>query len=132
MSTLALIVVNGQADNYAARFNGGKLECRTGTKPATPETAAAGTLIASITLANPAFPSAVNGQVVMNATPSGGTAVAAGTITWGRFYNSSNGALEDVTITEAGGGGNLIITQATLAISDPVDISSFSHTVPTE
>jgi hypothetical protein len=130
MSTLSTVVVNGQADDYAARFDGGTLKCYTGSPPASPQAAATGTLIVTITLANPAFGSAAAGVVTMNATPGAVAAVAAGTVGWGRFLTSGAAALEDVTIGVAGSGADLITTKAAPAVDDEVDIVSFTHTVP--
>src|SRR5687767_6254900 len=81
----------------------GKIEIRTGTRPANPNTAATGTLLATVTLIDPAFGAAATGAATL-ADPVAVTAVATGTATWCRFLDSNNNAVMDGDVTATGGG----------------------------
>ncbi len=91
--------VNAEATAVVALLNGGKLRLYTGTQPATADTAAAGTLLAELTFANPAIsgsPSA--GVATLAALTADGSANADGTPTWFRALKSDDTPVFDGTV----------------------------------
>lgn len=80
-----------------------KLEIRDGTQPADPQTAATGTVLATVDLANPAAGGAASGQAVIT-DPAPVTGSAAGVATWARFYDRNGTAVMDCDVTGTGGG----------------------------
>lgn len=107
----------------------GTIQIRSGTRPAGPATAATGTLLATVTLADPAFGSATNG--VVNLTdPASVTAVADGTATWCRFLDSSGTAVMDGRVTATGGGGDLTLATTTISTGLTIDITGGTLTQP--
>lgn len=81
---------NAAADGLTALFDAGtgRVNVYTGAKPATPQTAAIGTLLATLTLATDAAGAASAGVAIFNAITSDTTADASGTAGWFRVYNS--------------------------------------------
>lgn len=107
----------------------GKIEVRTGTQPATPETAATGTLLATIVLGDPSYGAPATG-VITGADPAPVTAVASGTATWCRQLDSTGAAVLDGDVTATGGGGYLQLATTTLSTGLSVDVTSLSLTQP--
>lgn len=116
-------------DSVTALLNSGTVEIRTGSQPASANTAASGTLLGTLTLNATAFGAATTASpsvATANAITSDTAADATGTAGWFRAYRSSgNGgaAVVDGSITLSGGGGDMIfddtavITGGTLAFS---------------
>lgn len=77
----------------------GYVEIRSGTQPATVSDAATGTVLATITLQDPALSAAAdqnpNGRCTLNGTPADSSADATGTAAWGRVYDSAGNAVFD-------------------------------------
>lgn len=115
-----------------ALADGGYVEIRTGARPATPETAAAGTLLATLTFGTPAFgdPTSSGGNAVSvaNAITEDSSADATGTATWFRVYASDDTALWDGDCGTSGSDMNLVTTDITAG--QPVQISSWTLTQP--
>ena len=107
----------------------GTLQIRTGTKPANPNTAATGTLLATVTLVDPAFGAAAAGVATL-ADPGAVTAVADGTAGWFRALDSTGAAVMDGTVTATGGGGDLTLATVTITTGLSVDITGGTITVP--
>ena len=116
-------------DLFDAGSGAGKIEIRDGTRPATPNTAATGTLLATVTLIDPAFGSASSGAATL-ADPASVTGVAAGTATWFRGMDSNNAAVIDGNVTATGGGGDLTLSTTTISVGLTVDITGGTITVP--
>jgi hypothetical protein len=93
---------NTQIAALGAIFNGGKLQIRTGSQPASPNDAATGTLLVEINLPNPAFGAASGGSISKSGTWSN-IAVASGTAGWARFISSDTTKTMDCTVAESGG-----------------------------
>lgn len=135
-------VRNAAADAATGVFDGGtgRVNIYTGSKPATPATAATGTLLATLSLNSDAADPAVNGTADFNAITSDTTADASGTAGWFRIYNSdetapgsAGGATDnriDGTCSGPGGGGDLEFDDDAIVAGGTVAISSFSITVP--
>lgn len=114
---------NARADAHCALLNGGTRELRTGAPPANPQTAASGTLIATLTYGATAYGAASNGVAASNAIAN---ATASGTGTIGHYRDKTSGgtAVCDGTVTGTGGGGDMtldnpaIVTAQTLTVAN--------------
>lgn len=107
----------------------GTLKIYSGTQPANADTTPAGTLLATVAWADPAFGAASSG-VATATDPAGVTGAAAGTA--GCFLvEDSNGAnVWDGTVTATGGGGDLTLSTTTISVGVTVDITAFTYTQP--
>lgn len=103
------------------------IEIRSGSKPATPETAASGTLLVSITLSG-SF-SATSGTLTA-ADPGAVSPTAAGTAGYFRVKTSGGTAKIDGTVTATGGGGDMQLGSTTISTGVPVDLGAPSFTMP--
>lgn len=117
---LATATRNANADATAARFDAGSgaatIEIRTGGKPANPQAAATGTLLATFTLNDPAFGAAVTGTATLDITPALSTnAVAAGTAGWFRAKDSAGATVLDGMAGAAGAGIDLVLSNPVIA-----------------
>lgn len=121
ISALALLLDAGSG--------AGKIEIRSGTRPATPGDTATGTLLATVVLGDPAFGSASSGVVTL-ADPAAVTGVASGTATWFRAMDSTNAAVMDGKITATGGGGDLTLATTSISSGLTVDITGGTLTQP--
>lgn len=108
----------------------GYIEIRTGAQPATPNTAATGTLLATLPLSDPAFGAAATGVITANAITPDSTADASGTAGWFRAYDSSGAAVIDGTVTVSGGGGDMILSSVNVIAGGVVTVSSWTITMP--
>lgn len=116
-------------DLLDAGSGAGTMQIRTGTKPATPNTAATGTLLATVTLVDPAFGAASSGVATL-ADPGAVTAVADGTAGWFRALDSTGAAVFDGTVTATGGGGDLTLATTTVTIGLSIDVTGGTVTMP--
>lgn len=115
----------------------GVLRIYTGSQPATPATSASGTLLAEVTLNDPAFGSAVAGVATLSVSPalSDASANNSGTAGWCRFLDSTEAAATglgviDGAVTATSGGGMLELSSTTVTSGNPVNITSGTITVP--
>lgn len=106
---------------------GAIIEIRSGAKPATPETAASGTLLVSIPISG-SFTSA--GGVLTAADPAAAAPAASGTAGHFRLKKSGGTAVLDGTVTAAGGGGDLQLGSTTVTTGVNVDLGVPTITVP--
>lgn len=131
---LAVASRNAAADAVVDRLDGGPaaatIDVRTGTQPATADDAATGTLLVTITLADPAFGSAASGAALVASTPRSGTAVATGTAGWFRAKDSTGATVFDGAVTVTGGGGDLTLATTSVVSGADVRITSGSYTQP--
>jgi len=104
----------------------GKLEIRSGTRPAGPDSPATGTLLATVTLQQPSF--TISGGTATLADPDPVTAVADGEATWFRIYDGDNTPLMDGKVGTSGADLNLATTALTTGLS--VDITGGTLTEP--
>lgn len=103
------------------------IELRTGAKPATPETAASGTLLVTIPVTG-SFSSS-NG-VLSAADPGSVLPTAAGTAGHFRLKKSGGAAVMDGTVTATGGGGDMQMGSTTVTMGVPVDLGVPTINVP--
>ena len=90
----------------------GTIKIYSGSQPATPATAASGTLLATVTLPSPAFGS------------------ASGTAGWARFADGAGTTRFDGDVTVTGGGGVVTLSSTSLTSGAPVDITGGTWTEP--
>jgi hypothetical protein len=119
-----LALLNAGTTNAA-----GKLEIRSGTQPADPQTTATGTVLATVVLANPAAGSASSGAATIT-DPASVTASATGTATWARAYDRDNNAVFDCDVTATGGGGSITLSSTSLSSGVSVDLGAITYTQP--
>jgi hypothetical protein len=130
-SSLSDTAANAEANALAALCNGGTIKYYTGTQPITANTAVTGAnvLLASATLPNPAFPSAVAGVLTANAIPT----VAAGTSGECSFARilESNGTtvVMDVAVGETGSGAGIIFSNTAINSGQTIAFTSFTYNV---
>lgn len=119
---------NGVVDLVDAGAGAGYVEIRTGSAPASPQVAATGTLLATVTLNDPAYGDAATGVCTLDVTPEPtGTAVATGTAGWARFYDSSANAVFDGACATSGAAVNLATTSIVAGVQVPVTSGSYTQ-----
>lgn len=126
---------NAMVDAVAARADAGSgpavIEIRTGSQPASADDAATGTLLATITCADPSFTAAVSGVAALDTDPVlSTTGVAAGTAGWFRLLDSTGATVLDGSVTATGGGGQLELSTTTISVGLTVQVTSGSITMP--
>jgi hypothetical protein len=116
-------------DLVDAGSGAGKIRIYTGTQPAGPDTAVgAQTLLAEVTLSDPAFGSASTGVATLAGTPLSATGVAAGTAAWFRMLDSNNVAILDGAVGTSGAELNLNTT--TISVGLTVTVTACTVTMP--
>ncbi|MGW5556858.1 hypothetical protein ACWER9_06500 [Micromonospora sp. NPDC003944] len=108
----------------------GTIKVYSGSQPATGDTAESGTLLATFTLADPAFSSASSGVATLAGTPRSTTGVGAGTAGWFRAEDSTGANVLDGSVTAAGGGGELELSTTTISVGLTVELTSGAVTMP--
>jgi hypothetical protein len=105
----------------------GKLRIYTGAQPATPATAATGTLLVEIALNDPATDTAASGgSASLDVSPAvSGVAVASGTAGYARLLDSNNNALIDAAIP-----ADLSIDNSSIVLGGTVSVSSLAIAQP--
>lgn len=120
---------NGIIDLFGDYFNGGVIEVRTGSQPASANNAASGTLLGTINIPATAFAAPGSGSVAKTGTWSG-TAAASGTAGWARMRNSGDTIRLDGTVTTSGGGGQFIINNTSVVSGGDMSVSTGTLTMP--
>lgn len=114
-----------------AGVGAGKIELRTGSQPASANDAASGTLLATWTLADPAWGSPSTGAAALDATPViTTTAVAAGTAGWFRMMDSANATVIDGSAGGPGSGAQLILDNPVVAVDQTLNLTAGTMTQP--
>lgn len=114
-----------------ADVGAGTIQIRTGAQPATGNDAASGTLLATVTLADPAWSGPAVGVMTLDTTPVLSTVgVAAGTAGWFRMLDNSGDSIMDGSVTGTGGGGDLELNTTTISIGLTVEITAGTLTMP--
>ena len=123
---------NAIIDGHRVNFDGGTLEIYSGTEPATADDAITGTTLVSITLPNPAFNAAANGESTKAGTWSA-AASAAGTATHYRLMNSAGTIVAQGPViqgTAPVADGDLALDNTNIASGQTVTINSFTLKSP--
>jgi hypothetical protein len=102
------------------------LRLRTGAPPATVATADSGTIVAEMTLPADWMAAASGGTKAKSGTWQDASANAAGTVAHFRIYTSGGVAKLQGTVTATGGGGDLTLDSATVALGQVVTITGFT------
>ena len=108
----------------------GYIEIRTGAIPASPQTAATGTLLATLSFSLPAFGNFNNGTTTSNPISEDTSVDATGVAGYFRFYDRDGNAVLDGEISITGGGGDLQFDNVNFIIGGVVSISSITVTMP--
>lgn len=103
------------------------IEIRSGSKPATPETAASGTLLVTVAISG-SF--TASGGSITSADPASANPGASGTAGYFRLKTSGGTAILDGTVTATGGGGDMTLGSTSINTGVPVDLGVPSFTVP--
>jgi hypothetical protein len=122
-------MVDALVDLLDAGAGAGTVQIRSGSRPSLPSDAATGTLLQTTTLADPAFGASASGTSALT-DPASSNAVASGTASWFRAFDSNGVAYFDGSVTATGGGGDLTLTTTTIVSGQPVDITGGSITMP--
>jgi len=107
----------------------GKIRIYSGSIPATPETAASGTLLAELTLSDPCG-TVSSGVLTFLAITQDSSADATGTAGYFRCLDSDNTAIFDGDCSVTGGGGTLQLNTTSIVSGGPVLITAFTMTIP--
>ena len=121
-------VVDGLADTFAGYFDSGVLEIRDGTQPADADTAASGSVLASITLPATAFGASSAGAVAKAGTWQDSSADSSGTTTWFRMRDAGDTYRLDGSCGQ--GTGDLSFDDASIVAGGVVTITAFTVTMP--
>lgn len=131
--TLATATRNAKVAAAVGRLDAGTgpgvIQIRSGTRPVSANDAATGTLLATVTLIDPAFGAPVAGIATL-ADPAAVTAVATSTASWFRAMDSAGATAWDGTVTATGGGGDLTLTTTSITTGLSVDITGGTYTQP--
>lgn len=123
-------MANAAVDLIDAGPGAGTVQIRTGGQPATAGTAATGTLLGTLTLSDPAFADAVNGVATAGAITGDSSADATGTAGWYRVLDSTGATVMDGAISEAGGGGDMILDKTAIVQGGTISVTSWTVTQP--
>jgi hypothetical protein len=120
-------LVNALLDRFDTEFPSGSiLEIRSGASPGA-ENAAAGTLLASITLPATPWTAAAGGSKAKNGTWADSSADGTGTAAHYRLKNAADTRRIDGTVTATGGGGDLTLDNVSIATGQAVTINTFTY-----
>jgi len=98
-----------------------------GSKPATPETGATGTLLVTVAISG-SFTS--SSGALTAADPAAASPAASGTAGYFRLATSGGTAILDGTVTATGGGGDMTLGSTTISTGVNVDLGVPTITVP--
>jgi hypothetical protein len=114
-------------DLIDAGSGAGTLKIYSGSVGTTANDTPAGTLLATIAWADPAFGAASSG-VATATDPASVNASATGTAGCFLVEDDTGANVFDGTVTATGGGGDLTLSTTSLVSGSPVDITSFTYT----
>lgn len=117
-------------DLIDAGSGAGTLKIYTGSQPAGPATAPSGTLLGTLTMSDPAYGSASNGVAAASAITGDTSADATGAAGWARISDSDGTAIIDMSVSESGGGGDLILDSVDIVAGGAINVTSLPVTMP--
>ena len=127
----SIVSRNTELDAFATSLNNGYMRIYSGAIPATPETAATGTLLGELRLNATAAPAASGGVLTFNAVSSDASADAAGTMGYARILRSDGTTCGfDADVTATGGGGTVQFATLTTSVGLILSCTSFTYTLP--
>lgn len=125
----ATAVRQAVGDAEAALYNSGTIQIRTGAQPATPNDAAQGTLLGTLTFSATAFGSTnSSGVATANSITSDTSADNSGTAGHARLLNSSAAIRGDCTCGQ--GSGDINFDNSVIVAGGVIAISSLTLTTP--
>jgi len=131
---LATATRNALADAFKTLLDAGTppgtIEIRSGVQSVSANDIATGTLLATLTFANPSFGAAVAGTVTAGAIVQDAAADADGTATWARIKNAAGGTIFDCDVGATGSGATIELNTTSIVTGGPVSLTSFTITVP--
>jgi hypothetical protein len=130
---VATAVRNAGLDAKYDRVNAGSgpgvIEYRTGSQPASADTAASGSVLVTFTLADPAFAPAAGGVKDLDADPDiSATATGTGTVGWARCKDSDGNTIFDGSVGTSG--TDFIINSTSITSGQTVNLTLGSITDP--
>lgn len=125
---LATATRNALANTLGDALDSGSIQVRTGSQPATPDTAASGTLLGTLAYPNPAFGAPSTGVVTANAITSDTSADASGTAGHVRQLDSGAAIHSDATCGQ--GSGDFNFDNSVIVSGGVIAVSSLTMTVP--
>lgn len=129
-SAIDAAATNAATTAFASTAGAGTtLEVRTGSAPATPETTATGTLLATVTIGSWTGTSDGSGNVTAG-NPAAVTIAATGAAGHFRLKTSGGTALMDGSVGETGSGADLILDDADLVSGGSLDLGAPTLTIP--
>lgn len=124
---LSTTVRNNMLDQITTAIgSSGKLRIYDGSRPASGGSAT--TLLAELTISNPAAGSASGGVLTFTVPMTDSSANATGTATWGRIVDGSSTFVADFDVSDTGGSGELKLVTTSIVATQPVEITSFTIT----
>lgn len=112
-------------------LDGGVAEFRTGAQPASADSAATGTVVATVALPADAMAAASGGSIAKNATAwQDLSADAAGTVGWARFKSADGTLVMDLDATDTAGNGSIKIDNPTVLLGQQFNVTAFTLTMP--
>lgn len=118
---------NAACNADTALVNGGSIKIYTGAQPANANTAASGTLLATLPLNNPAFGNAAAGAAALNAAGVSASAVAGGTAGYARFCKADGSAAWDASVGTSG--CNINMNSTSVQAGATVQITSYTFSI---
>lgn len=136
-SARATAMLDNLVDAIDAAATAGYVEIRTGAQPANPGVAATGTLLATITLNDPAFGAAAyddpnnwaEADADIDPALSDSSADATGTAGYFRVYDGDDTAIMDGTVGTSD--ADMIVNTTSLVSGSPFTINSWQVRLPT-
>lgn len=126
--------LDAELDRANAGAGAGTIKLYTGAQPANADAAETGTLLATFTLADPAFAAAgagTPGVKDLDADPDlSTTAVATGTAGWARCEDSDGVNVFDGSVTATGGGGDFTMPSTSVTSGQETKLLLGSVTYP--
>lgn len=124
---------NAACDAEAALFNGGTIDFRSGSQPADPDDADTGTVLATVTMGNPAFGAAgtVNpGEAIAEAITGDSSIDQSGTVGYAVFKRSGGSKIGDASCGGSGSGADIIFDNPVLVAGGELLVPSLTLTHP--
>lgn len=108
----------------------GYIQVRTGAPPTNPGDANSGTLLATLTMSDPAFGSASTGVATASSITSDSSADASGDAGHFRVFDSNNVCILQGTAGNSGDTPNMVFDNKSIVAGGVVACSAFTVTVP--
>ena len=130
---ISTVMRNANADAFARQHDNGYWRIYSGSRPANPQTAITGTLLAEGRFSATSAAAASNGTITWS-TVADSAADATGAATHFRTFKSDGTTVGyDGDVSDSAGSGDLKLTQTgntNITTGQPVSISSWTFTVP--